>query len=610
MHRPTGAMRTISLRQAWIALIGGALLLGLVPGGIALDRRLAAELEHQARADLAMTPMILVDRNAGRSDALMMRAKELADANGLAEAVASGSRSAALGIARASVEGPDEQPVVVGPDGQPWTDPAPGPEVVARTRGGAMPVVFGHSASVPYRLSLAPLRVDGRWVGAAGVLAPMGPRVAGELSALTRSEVVLLGPDGTVYSSTSKAPAPAVLADSAAAWSREADAVHELSDPSGRRYWAAVAPLGAAGEAAFLRSVSKELALLPELRRSGLLAVAIALVLALAVGGYLAARMTRPVQALSAASRRLTAGDFEAPVPTSRIRELDQVGRAFRQMRSRLEEKIRQLTTANRKLEDRQGRLQALQSELIQRDRLSATGRIITELAHEIRNPVASVRNCLELIHRRLGDDSELREFSSMAIDELLRMHRLSEQMLDAYRPLDPDAEVCRPATVAAKVADLVGMARNGGPSVTVRGSADLEAAMAPDALKQVLLNLVENAAEAIGADPAAEPGQIEIVVSGPASTDGDGPVRIEVLDTGPGFNEEVRSRLFDAFFTTKDEVQGVGLGLFVAQGLVRRHGGDIQAANRLEGGARFVIRLPAAGPSRGPSGTGAEAAP
>ncbi len=609
MHRPTGAMRTISLRRAWIALIGGALLLGLVPGGIALDRRLAAELEHQARADLAMTPMILEDRNAGRSDALMMRAKELAQAGGLAEAVAAGRRSAALGIARASVEGPDEEPVVVGPDGEPWTDPAPDPGVVTRTRGGAMPVVFGHSALAPYRLSLAPLRVDGRWVGAAGVLSPMGPRVAGELAALTRSEVVLLGPEGSVFSSTAGAPAPAVLADSAAAWSRAAHTVHELSDASGRRYWAAVAPLGAAGEAAFLRSVSDELALLPELRRSALLAVAIALVLALAVGGVLAARMTRPVQALSDASRRLTAGDFEAPVPGSRIRELEQVGRAFREMRSRLQEKIGQLTAANEQLEERQARLQALQSELIQRDRLSATGRIITELAHEIRNPVASVRNCLELIHRRLGDDSDLREFSSMAIDELLRMHRLSEQMLDAYRPLDPDAEVCRPADVAAKVAELAGMARNGGgPPVTVRGSPDLEVAVAPDTLKQVLLNLVENAAEAIEGGSSADRGRIEIVVSGREAADEDGWVRIEVLDSGPGFDEEARSRLFDAFFTTKDEVQGVGLGLFVAQGLVRRHGGDILAANRAKGGARFVIRLPAVGAPRGAAGTGEDA--
>ena len=78
-------MKTISLRQAWIALIGGVLLLGLVPAGIALDRRLAAELEEQARSDLAMAPKILADRNEGRGDALMMRARETAGVPGLKE---------------------------------------------------------------------------------------------------------------------------------------------------------------------------------------------------------------------------------------------------------------------------------------------------------------------------------------------------------------------------------------------------------------------------------------------------------------------------------------------------------------------------------------------
>ena len=78
--------------------------------------------------------------------------------------------------------------------------------------------------------------------------------------------------------------------------------------------------------------------------------------------------------------------------------------------------------------------------------------------------------------------------------------------------------------------------------------------------------------------------------------------VRIEVLDDGPGLEEEVRARVFDPFFTTKDEVHGVGLGLFVAQGLVRRHGGDIRASTRAGGGARFVLRLPSAGRQEGTS--------
>jgi len=372
--------------------------------------------------------------------------------------------------------------------------------------------------------------------------------------------------------------------------------VHEVETGDGRRYWTAVAGLGDAGAAAFVRSAREELALLPDLRRSALLAGLVALATALLLGGFLASRMARPVRKLAEASQRLAGGDFRAPLPASRIRELSQVREAFGTMRSALRDKIDELTEANEELAERQDRLQALQSELIQRDRMAATGRLVTELAHEIRNPVASVRNCLEIIDNRLEADSPLREFSGMAIDELLRMHRLSEQMLDANRPLGPDAETCRPVEVAETVAELARTAGEAeGLAIEVSGPADIDAAMGPDALKQVLLNLVENAREALEEGGGTEGGRIEMRVRSSEGPDDGERVVVEVVDTGPGIGDELRSRIFDPFFTTKDEVQGVGLGLFVAQGLLRRHGGSLRVSDRTQGGARFTIELPAA---------------
>ena len=586
---------TVSLRQAWIGLIAGAILLGLVPGGLALDRRLAAELEERARSELAMAPKILADRNAGRSDALMMRAKELSGRPELARALLAGDRQEALVLARAALSAPDEEPVVVGPEGSAWSESAPDSATVAETRQGRMPVVFGHRSAGHFRLSLAPVQSDGRWAGAVGVLVPLGSKTTDELAALTRSEVVLIGIGGNPTAASTGSGLWPALSDSAAAWSGDST-VHEMAAPSGERYWATVTPLGDAGHALFLRDVAGELALLPDLRRSALLAVGIALGVALLLGGLLAARMSRPVRALSRASERLADGDFSAPVPSSRIREIDSVGRAFREMRSSLSETIAELREANWELQDRQARLQSLQSELIQRDRAAATGRLVTELAHEIRNPVASVRNCLELIHRRLDDDSELREFSSMAVEELMRMHRLAEQMLDANRPLDPEARAARPGEVATKVAELSGMARaEDGASVEIRADGDPPVAIPPDALKQVLLNLIENAREAIREAGSSAEDEIEVRIAPDRGEDGF--VTVEVLDSGPGLDGEAVSRAFDPFYTTKEEVHGVGLGLFVAQGLVRRHGGSIEVSNREAGGARFTVRLPAADP-------------
>jgi signal transduction histidine kinase len=175
-----------------------------------------------------------------------------------------------------------------------------------------------------------------------------------------------------------------------------------------------------------------------------------------------------------------------------------------------------------------------------------------------------------------------------MAIDELLRMHELTEQMLDVHRPRDPERSCCEVAPVAREVANLLKAGTDPGKelAVSVVGSGSLHARVAADAMKQVLLNLGLNAREAM-----EDQGPIEIVLSGAA-----GRVRVEVLDRGPGIDEEILPRIFDPFFTTKKQVHGVGLGLFTAEAIVRTYGGRIEAANRGDGpGARFTIEFPEA---------------
>ncbi len=102
--------------------------------------------------------------------------------------------------------------------------------------------------------------------------------------------------------------------------------------------------------------------------------------------------------------------------------------------------------------------------------------------------------------------------------------------------------------------------------------------------LKQVLFNLVQNGREAAG------PGSVVEIRLGVK----EGTVVLDVIDEGPGIDDEVLPRIFDPFFTTKEAVHGVGLGLFVAEGLARRYGGRMEAGNRKDGaGARFRIEAP-----------------
>ncbi|HSL69487.1 MAG TPA: HAMP domain-containing sensor histidine kinase, partial [Longimicrobiales bacterium] len=233
---------------------------------------------------------------------------------------------------------------------------------------------------------------------------------------------------------------------------------------------------------------------------------------------------------------------------------------------------------------DRQARLAALQSELIRRERVAVSGRMVAELAHEIRNPVANLRNCLEVIYRRLDHDPQAREFASLAIDELLRMHELAERMLDLNRPQMSDQRACDAGKVARDVAALTRLG-NGRVSVSISRRGKTLAALPPDALKQILLNLVQNARD-------VTPGDLAVTIDLRDLADR---VVIDVTDNGPGIAPAIRGRIFDPFFTTRLAAGGVGLGLFVVEGIVRAYGGAVTLEDAANAGAHFRISLPAA---------------
>ncbi|HEX2204010.1 MAG TPA: HAMP domain-containing sensor histidine kinase, partial [Longimicrobium sp.] len=352
----------------------------------------------------------------------------------------------------------------------------------------------------------------------------------------------------------------------------------------------------------FARDLRREHAILGPLRRALAFTGAGALALALLLGAVLARGIARPVRVLAEAAGSVSRGDFGAPLAASPVREVARVTGAFGTMRTALAVRIEELRAANRLLEERQARLTALQSELIQRERVAAGARVAAELAHEIRNPVASLRNCLELLQRRLVDDPEGREYAALAIDELLRMHELAERMLHLNRPRDPAVGRCDAAEVAREVAALARIGGEGaGASVSVVADGPAPAAIPPDALKQVLINLVQNARDAVPHGLG-----MEIIVA----RDGD-TVRVTTCDNGPGVPPEIRRRVFDPFFTTRARAGGVGLGLFVVEGVVRGHGGTVEIGDAPGGGACFRIALPAVAdvPSAEPAAAGRGAA-
>lgn len=575
----------VSLKSALMGLVLLVLLLGLVPAGLLLDRRLVDALEQGVRDDLATATMVLEDRFANQASARMMHAREMALDPELVAAFESEAEVDATRRAEEIAEAfAGESAVVIGPDGGSWSGPEVDAAIVDSTRAGVSPVLTMKAGEVLGTVALAPVETSAGWAGAVGVWVPMTEDEAAQLSALTRSDVLLMAPDEELAAYTGRAE-PAMGLFALLARQPVAEEVREL-ELADERYLVVSAGMPGGARVSFVRALSEELAVVPTLRAVGAGVFGLSLVLALAVGVWFAARLARPVGSLAGAASRISQGDFDASVERSSVAEVDQVAEAFEVMRDALAQRIEELADANRELEDRQERLSVLQAELVQRDRLSAASRLLAQLAHEIRNPVASVRNCLEVLRRRVDDDKEASELADLAIDELLRMHELAEQMLDLHRPRKDTGE-CDAVRVVRDVASVVRVGLGDREvDVSVDAPDDAHVDISGDALKQVLLNLVQNAQDALG-----DSGSIEVRVRDTGSN-----VRIDVVDDGPGIADDALPQLFDPFFTTKADVQGVGLGLFTAAGVVRSHGGRIAASNRSDGrGARLTVEVPRA---------------
>lgn len=573
----------VTLKTALMGLVLLVLVVGLVPAGFLLDRRLVGALEQGVRDDLGSAPLVLLERFQNQASARMMHAREMALHPDLSDAVESRDSADAVRLAFEIAESfPGEAPVVIDGEGRSWVGPEVPEDIIELTRAGEMPVLVIQSTQGLGTISIAPVKQSDRWIGAAGVWVPMADEEAAQLSVLTRSDVLLMAPDEGLAAYTGRAE-PAMGLFGLLAQQPVSEEVREF-ELAEERYLVVSSFLPGGGRVSFVRVMSEELAVLPALRAVGAGVFALTLLVALLVGVWFAARLARPVGSLASAAARITEGDFDASVEHSFVREVDQVAEAFEVMRDALAQRIEELAAANRELEDRQERLSMLQAELVQRDRLSAASRLLAQLAHEVRNPVASVRNCLEILRRRVEGDDEASELADLAIDELLRMHELAEQMLDLHRPRSTEGS-CDAASVAEDVAAVVRVGLGDKHiDVDVSATEQVPAEISADALKQILLNLVQNAQDALG-----DSGSIEIRVEAVGEN-----ARIDVIDSGPGITDDALPQIFDPFFTTKADVRGVGLGLFTAAGMVRSNGGRIAAANRSDGqGARLTIEVP-----------------
>lgn len=236
-----------------------------------------------------------------------------------------------------------------------------------------------------------------------------------------------------------------------------------------------------------------------------------------------------------------------------------------------------------------QARLNAAQAQLLQSAKLAAVGELAASVAHEINNPLYAARNSLYLVEQDIPPDTPQRHFLTIAQNELGRIARIITRMRDFYRPARDELEPTEINDLLAETIELVQThLRHGQVTVAIDFCPHLPRLIAhPDQLRQVFLNLMLNACDAM-----PHGGQLHIATE--LSRDHDAGMQyvvVVVRDTGVGISPEHMPHLFEPFYTTKP--QGTGLGLAISAHIVTQHGGHIQVESTPGAGSTFTVLLP-----------------
>lgn len=296
--------------------------------------------------------------------------------------------------------------------------------------------------------------------------------------------------------------------------------------------------------------------------------------LAILVSLLLSRSLSIPIGRLVSASRELARGNLETKVETTSRDELGVLADTFNIMAAALkdrDEKIKEFT----------------RRKIMESERLALIGQLAANVAHELNNPLQGIVIYSHLLlEKDTGDDSARQNVEKIAT-QADRCRDIIRGLLDFSRQKKPDKTRC---SVNVLLRDCISLVEKQALFHNIRITLDLDPALPmviidPSQIERVFLNLIINAAEAMG-----DAGQLTLTTRPSSAKDG---IEIDVADTGHGISAENLERIFDPFFTTKETGHGVGLGLAISYGIIREHGGAICVESGVGKGATFTISLP-----------------
>ncbi len=322
-------------------------------------------------------------------------------------------------------------------------------------------------------------------------------------------------------------------------------------------------------------------------RRYYLAIAGTAVVLCVLLVGLAARRIVGPIESLTHGARAIAGGDLETRIPPAGNDEVGTLAQAFNEMAASLAQSQSELTGKNQALSLANNELMQMQEQLLRSERLAAIGQLAAGVSHEIDNPVGIILGLAELLLEETPADDPRRDDLLAIVDECRRCKRITGGLLGFARPVKAHrdqidfgfliaetVESLRPQKLFRELRIELNLPADG---IEVTGD--------PDHLRQVLVNLLLNAAQAM-----AGRGQLAL-----ALVRVEDQVELVVDDNGPGIPLLDRERIFQPFVTTKGPGEGTGLGLALCRKLIEAHGGRISADDSPLGGARLRLRLPAA---------------
>jgi signal transduction histidine kinase len=311
-----------------------------------------------------------------------------------------------------------------------------------------------------------------------------------------------------------------------------------------------------------------------ELTRRALLWGSVMILVAVALSGFFARRVSRPLRDLENTIQRVSRGELGAEVEVQTADEIGSLAQSFNQMSRELARRSQELDVKN--------------AQLVQSEKMSAIGELSAGLAHEVKNPMVGIVGFAQLGQESTSLD-EAREYFKLIDNDAQRANGILQNLLEFARPPDVETETLDFNQVVEAAVKLTAhqLQLNGvkvqttyAPEVPkIRGNGNQ--------LRQVLLNLMMNASQAMEGQDIK---RLYVETKG-----GDAGAQVSVRDVGPGIAPEAQARLFEPFFTTKPRGKGTGLGLSVSRSIIEAHRGEIRVESELGKGATFFIRLPAA---------------